>query len=300
LKPQVSLCVFDLDNTLFDWVGMWHSMFSALLGELHRLSGVPIDTLKTEFRAIHQRHRTSEYAFALEELPSLGAKHPGENLRAVYDEALHAYYKARKASLKAYPGVLEVLKFLSEKRVRLIGYTESMAFYSAQRIRELDIDLYLEVLYSPEDHKLPRNLNPADIRYYDEDYYKLRKTEHRHTPAGELKPNPRILRSILDDARTAPEHTAYVGDSEMKDIAMANEVGAYSVLAKYGQSFDQAGYDLLREVTHWSEADVQRERDVKKSFEESRARSEHIPNFVLQQSIGELLGLFDFVPAANL
>jgi FMN phosphatase YigB (HAD superfamily) len=216
-KQRVSLCVFDLDNTLFDWVEIWHSMFSAKLAEVARISGISEEVLKPEFKAIHQYHATTEYPFAIQQLPSLIALHPGEDLRQLYDSAFHAYYRARRKTLKTYEGVTEVLQELGNRGVKLVAYTESMAFYSAQRLRDLNLDLLIEVLYSPEDHQLPNNMTPEQVRQYPPEHYQLRKTIHRHTPKGELKPNPDILRTILKDVGVPTEHAIYVGDSLMKD-----------------------------------------------------------------------------------
>ena len=119
-KQTVSLCVFDLDNTLFDWVAIWYAMFSAKLAEVSRISGIPEDALKPEFKRIHQRYGTTEYPFAISELPSLRAKHPGEDIRKLYDSAMHAYYRGRKRTLATYPGVVSVLEELKRRGVRIV------------------------------------------------------------------------------------------------------------------------------------------------------------------------------------
>ena len=48
----------------------------------------------------HQRYGTSEYAFLIQELPSLQGLHRGEDLKVVYAEAIQAYKNARTASLR--------------------------------------------------------------------------------------------------------------------------------------------------------------------------------------------------------
>ena len=40
---------------------------------------------------------------------------------------------------------------------------------------------------------------------------------------------------------------------------MAIDVGLTSVFANYGHGISGEKYELLKEVTHWSDADVQRE-----------------------------------------
>jgi FMN phosphatase YigB (HAD superfamily) len=296
-KQKVSLCVLDLDNTLWDWVAMWHAMFSAKLEGVVRISGLSAEVLKPEFRAVHQRHSTSEYPFAIEELPSIQAQHTGQDIRALYDSAMHAYYRARKRNLVTYPDVQEVLCTLHSRGVRLVAYTESLAFYSAQRLRELDLDLQIDVLYSPEDHQLPKNAKPEDVRRYPADHYTLRHTIQRFTPKGELKPNPDILESILRDLQIPREEAIYIGDSRMKDIVMANMVGVTSVWAKYGVAQSRPEYQLLRDVTHWTDEDVAREREIEKG---TGIPSVHLePKFTLESSLGQVLELFDFDVASH-
>ncbi|MGH7488922.1 MAG: HAD family hydrolase, partial [bacterium] len=119
-----SLVILDLDNTLWDWLAVWHSSFSAMLSNLVGASGISQGVLEADFKAVHERHRTSEYAFSIEELASLRAKHPGENLVTLYDGAIQAFRTARTTSLALYPTVLETLETLKDRGCLLVGYTE--------------------------------------------------------------------------------------------------------------------------------------------------------------------------------
>ena len=71
MKSHKSVLITDLDNTLFDWVHLWHSCFSAMFEKIIEISGVPETVLKSEIKTVHQMHGTSEYSFLVEELPSL-------------------------------------------------------------------------------------------------------------------------------------------------------------------------------------------------------------------------------------
>lgn len=289
MKPKISVVITDLDNTLFDWVEIWGRSFTALVDELVRLSGVDREVLLDEIAQIHQSHGTSEYAFLVEELPSLRAMHPDGDLAAIYDSAIHAHRSARKKSERLYPGVLATLKALKEQGVKVVGYTESMAYYASRRVRVLKLDGLLDLLYSPPDHDLPRNLTPEQVRKYPPGYYDLAITEHRHTPKGELKPNPGILLKIIEEIGATPEQCLYVGDNLMKDVAMANDAGVLGVHAEYGKAQHLEVYNLLRRVTHWSPGQVQQEKTV---IEQKSISAK----FVLEGSFAELLALFDFAP----
>lgn len=90
--------VSDVDNTLFDWVGIWYRSFTAMMGEAARISGIPADNLYPSVKEIFQRHKTSEYAFVLEEIPEL-RKLYGDRIVGAMEPAIAAYRAAREASL---------------------------------------------------------------------------------------------------------------------------------------------------------------------------------------------------------
>src|SRR5271154_6098757 len=157
MKPNLAVLITDLDNTLYDWVDVWYKSFRAMLDRLVRDSQIPEKVLIPEFKKIHERHRTSEYAFSIEELPSLREKYPGQNLPERFDGAIQAFRTARAAALRLYPSVMETLTSLRGKDCLLIGYTESLKFYTNYRVRNLHLDGVLDYLYSPPDHELPRH-----------------------------------------------------------------------------------------------------------------------------------------------
>jgi phosphoglycolate phosphatase-like HAD superfamily hydrolase len=285
-KPRIATVVTDLDNTLFDWMEMWTVSFTALLEALQARSGISRDVLIAEIRTIHQRYHTSEYAFLVKELPSLQLKHPGIDLTVEYADVITAYMDARSKTLQLYPGVAETLKGLKAAGVKIIGYTESQASYSSFRIRTLKLDGVLDVLFSPADHERPATEGKAV------DDYALKLTGHEPTPPGEYKPNPHVLLEILKKSGAEKHSTIYVGDSDMKDIAMAQSAGVIDVYAKYGVPLKKPGYGLLREVSHWSEEDVVREKEISE-------QGTVTPTYVLNNAFGELFDLFDFTGNAD-
>lgn len=258
----ITVVITDLDDTLWDWVDIWYRSFKAMLEQLVKDSGIPEETLINDFKEVFTRHNTTEYAFAIEELRSLKSKHPNENLTDIYSGAIDAYRKARKAALKTYPGVLGTLITLKKKGVLLVGYTESMSFYTCYRLRKLELDHLFDYLYSPRDHELPENIDVTKIRYYSPEHYKLHDVVHRFTPAGKLKPSPDVLKEILKDIGVESKNAVYIGDKLNKDISMAQSAGVIDVWAKYGEAKDRKEYELLRKVTHWTQEEVKKEKET--------------------------------------
>ena len=94
----------------------------------YKISGVAVKRCWAKLKKSTRNTKTSEYAFLLEELPSLQAKHPDQDLAQIYNEAIHAYRKARLDSLKLYPGVMGNSPNAERKRVSCSCVTESMEF----------------------------------------------------------------------------------------------------------------------------------------------------------------------------
>jgi phosphoglycolate phosphatase-like HAD superfamily hydrolase len=159
-----------------------------------------------------------------------------------------------------------------------------MSFYTNYRFRKLGLDEVIDFLYSPPDHDLPVT-DVSSIRKYPEGNYQLTHTIQRYTPAGEKKPNPHILSIILSEIGVSADEAIYVGDSLMKDVAMAQRAGVLDALAAYGAAQHREQYELLRRVTHWTQADVEREK-------QSLVDRKITPSIVLNDSFGEILKEF--------
>lgn len=284
-RPRVEVVVTDIDNTLYDWVEMWSRAFEAMLARLVADSGVPRATLERELYAVHQRHGTTEYAFAIQELPSLAARHPGEDLVVRYAPAIDEYRAIRRQTLRLYPDVAATLRAIKATGCLTVGFTESRAYYANYRIRALGLDGLLDYVYSAPDHALPGGLTPERIRKYPAEHYRLTGTVQRHTPEGAWKPEASVLLGILGELGARPEQAIYVGDSLVKDVAMARAAGVTDVFARYGLVMDHPGYALLRRLTHWPPAMVAKS--------ERTTAGELIPSHVLDRGFSELLERFE-------
>jgi FMN phosphatase YigB (HAD superfamily) len=285
-KPLKRVLITDLDNTLFDWVDLWYHCFSGMLNKIVEISGIPAEQLKPAIKRIHRRHGTSEYSFLIEEIPQLKAKFETHNLTQVFSPAIEAYQAERRKRLALYPHVAETLLKIRGRGALIIGYTESMAFYSNYRMRRLGLDGVIEKVFSPHDHDIPTSINPDDLRKYPASHYAFKYTIHTHTPRASKKPDVAVLEAIILDLGVPKDECAYVGDSLFKDMAMAQDAGVTDVWAKYGQAQQRSEYNLLREVTHWTDEDVEREKQI--------TQRDVNPGITLSESFGQLLDYFEF------
>lgn len=273
--------ITDVDNTLFDWVDVWYKSFNAMLTEIVNISGLKREDLIEEIKKIHQEHGTSEYAFLIESIPSLKKLHPNTPLLEVYGEAIHAFRSARKKSLVLYDGVLSTLEHLKENNIRVIAFTESMSFYTRYRFIKLGLDGLIDTLYSPADHELPKDRCSNNLTSYE-----MSKTKQVFLARNLKKPAPETLMNILESENLSIDECVYIGDSLMKDVAMAQAAGVLDIYAHYGKANTREEYELLKAVTHWSDEDVKREANLSKQTAN--------PTIELNHSFAELLQKIDF------
>lgn len=205
----------------------------------------------------------------------------GKNIRTCLSSAIEAYRKARESKLFLYPSVESTLSTLKNNGIKIVAYTESLQYYTVARLEALNIHHLLDALYSPPDNE---NIH-IQKRTKTVAAPLLRK---ELTPPGTLKPSPEILLSIIHHLDLTPEEVIYVGDSEFKDISMANDAKVESVRAKYGTPhFEQRrdDYLLLQTVSHWSDSHIQKEITTKSGL------SRPVPEYTISAFL-EILPFF--------
>lgn len=284
----VDTLILDIDNTLFDWFAVWYASFAPLREAVIAETGKTPEEIDASIRRVHQTRRTSEYTFLLEEIDVLEELRASGDIRERFKGAVEASRRNRDQSLALYPSVFRSLWDIKQRGTRIVAYTESMAFYSAYRLKRFGLDGVIDVLFSPADHDHPTGVSLDKLRRLPDDFYELQVTQIRHTPPGELKPNPHVLSDIIREVGASLDRTAYVGDSLFKDVAMARDLGVMDIHAKYGESQRKPEYSLLQNVSHWTEEDVERERKI-------TAKGHTVePSATLKESFAEIYIYCDF------
>jgi phosphoglycolate phosphatase-like HAD superfamily hydrolase len=184
-----------------------------------------------------------------------------------------------------YPGVRESLAAIKKVGTKVVACTESMEFYSAKRLHALGLDSSIDVLFCNEDHPVPSE-RPEDE--FVERAPELKSTKIVHIERGLTKPDPMVLKNLLDAMCAVPGKSAYVGDSLSRDIVMARKAGVIDVHAKYGETIRRSEFELLSRVSHWTNADIQRENSA--SAEDRRIE----PSITLQSGFPEIFNFIEF------
>jgi phosphoglycolate phosphatase-like HAD superfamily hydrolase len=286
-KKRINFVVTDLDDTIWDWLKMWHSSFEPYLKRISLEYDIDIDELTEDFKTVHQRYRTTEASFIYKDLETLNKDHKinFENNKDGEKSILHEYYSLKKKNLELYSSVLDTLQSIKNTGALLIGFTESNAFFTKYRIKHLQLDGLFDCIYAPVDFDVPETV----YRHYSEKTWEPKKTEFRYLAKNTRKPAPEILEIIIRDFKASKDNTIYIGDKLDKDMSMAIDAGVTSVYAKYGHKIESKEYELLKKVTHWTQEDVNREILFKNNHKESPK-----VDFTLNKSFDELLNYFTF------
>jgi phosphoglycolate phosphatase len=280
-RPKISLFITDLDNTVYDWLGAFVPAFYAMVELAAPLLGVPKDELLDDLKLVHQQHGDSEHPFALLETSSAKRKLRSltqSELAEFLDPAFHAFNKVRKQNLQLYPGVRETLEFVFNCSVPIVAYTDARVINCLFRLKQLEVQPLFSKLYAPA--HVSKELDGGTL---NGGFVRLLSAEDR-------KPNPKTLVDICSHYEVDPSQAVYVGDSLVRDIFMAQKADVHSAWAKFGTLYDKSLWPLLVRVTHWTEADVERENNLRM---EARGTE---PECVLDR-FDDLLGCYRFEPS---
>ncbi|PWE75950.1 hypothetical protein XF30_03440 [Bradyrhizobium sp. SUTN9-2] len=279
---RFSLIIFDLDNTVYDWYAAFLPAFYEMVRVATGIIGCDQEQLLGELQQVHIRHHDVEHPFSLYEtaiVQNLAASMGEDVVWQLLDPAFHAFNKLRKENLKLFPEAKETLTTLRSRGVDLVAYTDSTYFAACGRIERLGLSDFFKQVYCRERGESQR---PHRWPILDGVPVTDKVTE---IPSHESKPNPRVLQDIVAKQSLPMSSVAYVGDSLAKDVLMAKRASCFAVWAKYGAHTDRQMYNSLIRISHWTAADIQREKNY------ANEAKDVTPDFVCERSISELLAL---------
>ena len=142
MQKRVNFVVTDLDDTIWDWLSMWHSSFEPFLERISKDLMIDKNDLKNDFKQLHQKYGTSEASFIIEDLKLLNEaqKEQVNSETGNKKSIMHEYYYNKKNNLKFYDGVLKTLATIKASGAMIVGFTESHSFYTKYRIKSLNLD----------------------------------------------------------------------------------------------------------------------------------------------------------------
>jgi phosphoglycolate phosphatase len=241
----VKLAIFDMDNTLYDWVGYFVPALNAMIKTAASLLSIHDADLRGQLKDVHSQRRNTEHPFALLETRVVKERFPNLTRAerfALMRPAFEAFDHEKKMRLSLYDGVSEALSIIRDSGCMVIGHTEAIIASVRSRTSLLGLDKYFSTIYAPQ----PPLEDHPDVDYIKEDT----GVDFRAVFVNERKPNPNVLRRILNDHAVAAAASLYIGDSLTYDIPMAISCGVRAAWAKYGVITNQELFDNLWEVSH--------------------------------------------------
>lgn len=206
--------IFDLDNTLVDFMRMKHRSIDAAIDAMIdtglRLS--PDEARKKIFTIYDRRGIEYQNVFDTFLEAELGEVDP-----RCLAAGITAYRRARDAELVLYPHALETLIKLSKRGLKLAVVTDAPRLQAWLRLYSLNLHHIFDHVVTYED-------------------------------TGVRKPDPAPFCLALERLTLRPEEVIMLGDWAERDVVGAAQVGMVTAFARYGDTFNTresgADYDL--------------------------------------------------------
>lgn len=211
---MIKAVVFDLDNTLIDFMGMKKICIDAAINAMNS-SGLKMNKneAKKKLFELYDLHGI-EYHTIFQEFLKKVKGNVDYNILA---NGIVAYRKVQLAFLEPYPGVIPTLLSLKQKGLKIAILTDAPKLKAWLRLAEINLDAFFDVVVAHED-------------------------------TGKYKPHPAPYKKIMSLLKVKPEECLMVGDWAERDIKGANKVGMKTCFAKYGDVFNtkisHANYEI--------------------------------------------------------
>jgi len=200
---MIKACVFDLDNTLLDFMRMKKEAVEMAV-EAMIDAGLKIKkekAIEKIFKLYEQTHIEDQKIF--DRFLEVETGHIDYKILAA---GIVAYRKAKAANMILYPHVRFVLTELLRMGLKLGVISDAPRLQAWTRLAEVGLHTMFDAVITWDD-------------------------------TGIRKPNPEPFLAVLKKLNVKPEEAIMVGDWAERDIYGAKEVGMITVFAKYGDTF---------------------------------------------------------------
>jgi putative hydrolase of the HAD superfamily len=216
---MIKAVIFDLDNTLVDFMRMKHNAVEAAIKAMID-SGLdlPDNVIREKIDEIYNE-KGIEYQQVFDNLLHFFL---GKVDYKILSAAIVAYRTAREAELNTYPKVIPTL-------IRLIKMGIKLGVVSDAPSREA----WLRLSYIGLHH-----IFDAIVTFDD---------------SGERKPSPVPFNLILERLGVKPEEALMIGDWAERDVDGAKAVGMKTAFARYGDIFNTEVHNADYEIKEVSE-----------------------------------------------
>lgn len=200
---MIKLIIFDLDNTLTDFVSMKnYAIEAAVNGMIDAGLMFPRKRIEEEIFRIYDQEGI-EYQKVFNKLL---IELIGEVDYKVLAAAIVAYRRAREATLVLYPHVKQTLVELLKRGLKLAVISDAPRQEAWLRLCYLQLHHMFDLVLAFED-------------------------------TGKRKPSPIPFKRALGELGVSPDEAMMLGDWPERDIVGASDIGIKTVFARYGDTF---------------------------------------------------------------
>lgn len=200
------LFIFDLDDTIYDYMEPFKKTLSQLLG---------IDDPAACWELYQSYRRFSDQVFPMSQTNAISleqagylrtelmVKHHGIDLDAKGIREFHETYRQNQQRIEIQPAIRELLKKLKDSGHNIAIITNGPGPHQARKIAQLNLEAYFN----------PRNI-------FISGYYGFDKPDHR------------IFDIAINRLRPKNEEVYYIGDNYHADVIGAKNAGLLSIWLK--------------------------------------------------------------------
>ncbi len=200
---MIKVVIFDLDNTLTDFMRMKESAVDAAVGAMVDAGlRFPPEQIKEKIYEVYEREGIEFQKVFDEALKEL----LGDTDFKILAAGIVGYRRAKEASLVLYPHVRVTLIELMKRGIRLAVVSDAPRKEAWLRLCYLQLHHMFDFVSTFED-------------------------------VGERKPSPVPFQRALEYFDVAPSEAIMVGDWPERDITGASKIGMRTVFARYGNTF---------------------------------------------------------------
>ncbi len=200
---MIKVVIFDLDNTLTDFMRMKESAVDAAVGAMVDAGlRFPPEQIKDKIYEVYEREGIEFQQVFDEALKEL----LGDTDFKILAAGIVGYRRAKEASLVLYPHVRVTLIELMKRGIRLAVVSDAPRKEAWLRLCYLQLHHMFDFVSKFED-------------------------------VGERKPSPVPFQRALEFFDVAPSEAIMVGDWPERDITGASKIGMRTVFARYGNTF---------------------------------------------------------------
>ena len=200
---MIKAIIFDLDNTLLDFVKMKQFAVKASIRAMNE-AGLNVDE-ESGYKDVMELYMTTGWENQLV-FDDYLKQTTGEVSNKILAAGVVAYRRAREATLLVYPNVNKTLIELLKAQIRLAVVSDAPSREAWMRLYYLNLHHVFDPVLTFDD-------------------------------TGARKPSPKPFKLALDKMNVSPDEALMIGDWPDRDVVGAKQIGMKTIFARYGDTF---------------------------------------------------------------